>query len=270
MNISSRMPALFVGHGSPMNAIEDNAFTRGWRAVATRIPRPRAILCVSAHWESRGVFVNTSAQPKTIHDFGGFPQALFDVQYPAPGDPELARRIARDLDDTPVHGTLEWGLDHGAWSVLNIMYPGADVPTLQLSIDTSRPGAFHYALGRKLSALRDDGVLILGSGNIVHNLRLLDFRNPTPPAWAVRIDAAAREHIERGEHAALIDWPTLGAQTSLAVPTPEHYVPLLYVLGAQREDDRVQLFNTELYGTLSMTSVIVGTQAIEGESRRTV
>jgi 4,5-DOPA dioxygenase extradiol len=253
-----RMPALFVGHGSPMNAIEDNTVTRGWREVAARLPRPKAILCVSAHWESRGVFACAAPQPQTIHDFGGFPQALFDVVYPAPGDPALARRVRDLVTLTPVRATEEWGLDHGAWSVLRVMYPAADVPTMQLSIDTSQPGAFHYALGRELAALRDEGVLIVGSGNIVHNLRTLNFRDPTPPAWVERIDRAVRSRITDGAHDELVDWRTLDAQMVLAVPTPEHYLPLLYVLGTQRGDDAVQLFNTEFFSTISMTSVLVG------------
>jgi len=252
------MPALFIGHGSPMNAIEDNAVTRAWRETAARIPRPQAILCVSAHWESRGVFACAAAKPKTIHDFYGFPQALFDVRYPAPGAPALARRIGEIAKSVQVHETEEWGLDHGAWSVLCVMYPEADIPTLQLSIDTSQPGAFHYALGRELRALRDEGVLLLGSGNIVHNLRTLDFRNPAPPPWVPRIDTAVRHAITEHRHDALIDWRNLDREISLAVPTPEHYLPLLYVLGAQREEDRVELFNEEYFSTISMTSVRVG------------
>ncbi len=255
---AQRVPALFIGHGSPMNAIEDNAITRSWREVAARMPKPRAVLCVSAHWESRGVFACAATKPKTIHDFYGFPQALFDVQYPAPGAPALARRVADVVKSVQVHETEEWGLDHGAWSVLRVMYPDADIPTLQLSIDTAQPGAFHYALGRELGALRDEGVLLLGSGNIVHNLRTLDFRNPAPPAWTLRIDSAARAAIAEHRHDALIDWHGLDQQIALAVPTPEHYLPLLYVLGAQSEDDRVELLNEEYFSTISMTSVRVG------------
>ena len=255
---TARMPALFIGHGSPMNAIEDNTITRGWRDVAARLPQPRAILCVSAHWESRGVFACAAAKPKTIHDFYGFPQALFDVQYLAPGAPALARRIGEIVKSVQVHGTDEWGLDHGAWSVLRVMYPDADIPTLQLSIDTAQPGAFHYALGRELGALRDEGVLLLGSGNIVHNLRMLDFRNPAPPPWAQRIDTLVRQAIIEHRHDALIDWRSLDREILLAAPSPEHYLPLLYVLGAQRADDRVELFNEEYFSTISMTSVRVG------------
>ena len=255
---TTRMPALFVGHGSPMNAIESNGFTRGWQALAARMPRPKAILCVSAHWESRGVFVCDAPQPQTIHDFYGFPQALFDVRYPAPGDPALAQRIAGLVKSAKVHTTSEWGLDHGAWSVLKIVYPQADVPTLQLSIDTAQPGAFHHALGRELGALRDEGVLILGSGNIVHNLRTLNFRDPRPPDWTVRFDETVRARIAAGRDADLLDWRALDRDAALAVPTPEHYLPLLYVLGARREDDAVSFHNTGCFSTISMTSVLLG------------
>jgi len=254
----TRMPALFVGHGSPMNAIEDNDFTRGWQELAARMPKPKAILCVSAHWETRGSFVCVAPQPQTIHDFGGFPQALFDVRYPAPGDPALAQRIAGLVKSTKVHTTTEWGLDHGAWSVLKIMYPQAKVPTLQLSIDTSQPGAFHHALGRELAALRDDGVLILGSGNIVHNLRTLNFRDPKPTDWTVRFDETVRERIAAGRDADLFDWRALDPQAALAVPTPEHYLPLLYVLGARRDDDEISFHNVGYFSTISMTSVLLG------------
>jgi 4,5-DOPA dioxygenase extradiol len=252
------MPALFIGHGSPMNALEDNMFTRGWRDVAATLPRPRAILCISAHWESRGTWVQAAAAPQTIHDFRGFPQALFDVRYPAPGDPALARRIAAMIKSVKVEKTQDWGLDHGAWSVLRVLFPHADIPTLQLSIDSAQPGAFHYALGRELAALRDDGVLILGSGNIVHNLRTLNFRDPRPTDWAVRFDDAVRARIAEHEHADLIDWTRLDAQAALAVPTPEHYLPLLYVLGAQRADDALRIFNAGYFSTISMTCVQVG------------
>jgi 4,5-DOPA dioxygenase extradiol len=252
-----RMPVLFVGHGSPMNAIEDNAITRGWQAVARRLPRPRAIVCVSAHWETRGVGVNSAAQPSTIHDFGGFPQALFDVRYAAPGDPALAQRIARLSEAPPIHADPGHGLDHGAWSVLRVMYPDADIPVLQLSLDTSQPGAFHYALGRKLAPLREEGVLIVGSGNIVHNLRLLSWRDMTPPDWALRADAVLRQRIVDGDHEALVDWHTLGADVALGIPSPEHYLPLLYALALQRPDDALQLFNQTVLGTLSMTSLCI-------------
>ncbi|MFT3792104.1 MAG: 4,5-DOPA dioxygenase extradiol [Rudaea sp.] len=254
----TRMPALFVGHGSPMNAIKDNAFTRGWQELAARMPKPKAILCVSAHWGTRGVFVRSAAQPQTIHDFYGFPQALFDVRYAAPGNPALARCIAGMVKSVKVNLTPEWGLDHGAWSVLRIMYPQADVPTLQLSIDTAQPGAFHHALGRELAALREDGVLILGSGNIVHNLRTLDFRDPRPTDWTVRFDETVRARIAAGRIDDLLQWRTLDREAALAVPTPEHYLPLLYVLGARRDGDTASFHNVGYFSTTSMTSVRLG------------
>lgn len=252
------MPAIFVGHGSPMNTIEDNEFTRGWRDLATRLPKPRAILCVSAHWESRGVFADAATKQETIHDFYGFPQALFDVRYPAPGDPALARRVSEIVRSTPVHADQARGLDHGAWSVLAVMYPNADIPTVQLSIDTAQPGAFHYRIGKELASLRDEGVLILGSGNIVHNLRTFDFRNPTATPWATRAAAMIRDRIVANDHEALIDWKPLGADVALAIPSPEHYLPLLYVLGSQREGDRVEIFNDAVTSSIAMTSVVVG------------
>lgn len=252
------MPALFIGHGSPMNALEDNEFTRGWQDAARRLPKPEAILCVSAHWETRGVGVCSAAQPETIHDFGGFPQALFDVRYPASGDPALAQRVAAIVKSVQVHVTPQWGLDHGAWSVLRIMYPDADVPVVQLSLDSTQPGAFHLALGRELAPLRDEGVLIIGSGNIVHNLRLWNFRDPAPTDWAVRANALLRERIESGDVDALADWRKLGSDVALGIPTPEHYLPLLYALGARREGDAVRIFNDVVTSSLSMTSVMVG------------
>ena len=254
----SRMPTLFIGHGSPMNALEDNAFTRGWRGAAQRIPRPRAILCVSAHWESRGTFAAATPLPETIHDFYGFPKALFDMRYAAPGDAALAQRIATLVQSTQVHTTTDYGLDHGAWSVLCIMYPRADIPVIQLSLDTTQGGAYHYRLGAELGVLRDEGVLILGSGNIVHNLRLFRFNDPAPIDWAARADGAIRTCIESGNHAALMNWSSLGADVALAIPTPEHYLPLLYVLGAQREDDKLHIFNDRVTSAISMTSVQIG------------
>ncbi|MDR3387086.1 MAG: 4,5-DOPA dioxygenase extradiol [Rudaea sp.] len=254
----SRMPTLFIGHGSPMNALEDNAFTRGWQEAARRIPRPRSILCVSAHWESRGTYAAATLTPETIHDFYGFPQALFDVRYPAAGDPALAQRISNVVRSTQVHTTTQYGLDHGAWSVLCLMYPQADIPVLQLSLDTSQPGAYHYRLGQELGALRDEGVLILGSGNIVHNLRLFRFNDPAAADWAARADAAIRSRIESGDHPALADWRSLGADVALGIPTPEHYLPLLYALGAQRKGDKIHIFNDRVTSAISMTSVQVG------------
>lgn len=252
------MPVLFAGHGSPMNAIEDNVFTRGWQTAAASMPKPKAILCISAHWETRGVGVCMAERPETIHDFGGFPQALFDVRYPAPGDPALAQRVAAMVRSTRVQTTPDWGLDHGAWSVLRIMYPQADVPVVQLSLDTAQPGTFHLHLARELAPLRDEGVLILGSGNIVHNLRLFNFRDPAAVDWAVRANTLLRARIEAGDVDALAGWHTLGPDVALGIPTPEHYLPLLYALGARRDGDKIHIFNDEVTGSLSMLSVTIG------------
>lgn len=244
--MANRLPALFIGHGSPMNALEDNAFTRGWQDAARRIPKPRAVVCISAHWETRGVGVTATPAPQTIHDFYGFPQALFDVRYPAPGDPALAAQIAQMVKSAKVHPDTEWGLDHGAWSVLRIMYPQADIPVLQLSLDSAQPGAFHYALGQELAPLRDDGVLVVGSGNIVHNLRAYRWGQPQDAAaapayeWATAIEDRARELLLSGSYQPLIEYTSqLGAEARLAIPTPEHYLPLLYTMGAAGEDSRV-------------------------------
>jgi len=252
------MPALFVGHGSPMNAIEENAFTLGWKEIAGRIPKPRSILCISAHWETRGVGVCDAEHPQTIHDFGGFPQALFDVRYPAPGDQRLAQRVANLLSGVPAHTTPQWGLDHGAWSVLRVMYPAADVPVVQLSLDSAQLGPFHLDLGRQLAPLREEGVLIFGSGNIVHNLRLLNLRDPAPADWAVRANDLLRDRIVAMDDTGLSDWRRLGADVALAIPTPEHYLPLLYVLGARRNADKIHIFNDVVTSSLAMTSVLLG------------
>jgi 4,5-DOPA dioxygenase extradiol len=253
-----KMPALFIGHGSPMNAIEDNAFTRGWRDTAARIPKPRAILCISAHWETRGVGVTGDASPPTIHDFYGFPQALFDVRYPAPGDPALAGEITQMIKSAKVHLDAGRGLDHGAWSVLKVMYPGAGVPVVQLSLDTTQPGQFHLQLGRELAPLRDAGVLILGSGNIVHNLREFSFRDPAPLDWAVRAEATVRARIEDRDHAALADWNSLGPDVLRGIGGPEHFVPLLYALAQRQPGEKIHFFNDTVVSAISMTSVQVG------------
>lgn len=253
------MPALFVGHGSPMNAIEDNAYRRAWAAAARAIPKPTSILCISAHWETAGPAVSGSQWPETIHDFYGFPDALFSIRYPAPGDPALCRAIAALAKSAPIALDPERGLDHGAWSVLRAMYPDADVPVVQLSLDTRRPAAFHYALGRELSPLRDRGVLVLGSGNMIHNLGIIDVRRRDGDDWAVRLDRTLRERILARDHAALVDYPSLDPAAALAIPTPEHYLPLLYVLALQRDDEPAALFNAEtLMGSISMTSVAIG------------
>lgn len=255
---SIKMPALFVGHGSPMNAIEQNEFRGAWTALGARLPRPKAILCVSAHWETRNAHVTATDTPETIHDFYGFPRALFDVRYPAPGDPALARRVATLVSGERVRLDAGRGLDHGAWSVLVAMYPAADVPVVQLSMDTGLPGRHHYALARELAPLRDEGVLVMGSGNFVHNLRQFDFRDPTPLAWAGRSDSEIRGHIAAGRHEALMDYPGSSADARLAVPTPEHYYPLLYAIALQQPGDAVEFFNARVQGSISMTSVLIG------------
>ena len=252
-----RMPVLFVGHGNPMNAIERNEFHLGWSALAGRLPKPSAVLCVSAHWETRGAQVTAAAAPETIHDFYGFPQALFDVRYPAPGDPALAARVAALVTSERVGLDLNRGLDHGAWSVLIAMYPSADVPVVQLGMDTSQPGPHHYALAQQLAPLRDEGVLVLGSGNIVHNLRLFDFRDPAPLDWALAADAELRGHIAAGRHDELAGYPAQ-PKSRLPVPTPEHYLPLLYAIALQQAGETAEFFNVRVPGSISMTSLLIG------------
>ena len=252
-----RMPVLFIGHGNPMNAIERNEFHENWIALGKRLPRPRSILCVSAHWETQNAYVTTTEAPETIHDFYGFPRALFEVRYPAPGEPALARRVVDLAVSEGVRPDPGRGLDHGAWSVLVAMYPEADVPVVQLSMDTSRPGRHHYELARQLAPLRDEGVLVMASGNIVHNLRQFDFRDPTPLAWASRCDAEIRAHVVAGRHDALMVYPTHD-EGRLAVPTPEHYLPLLYAIALQQPGERAEFFNAKVQGSISMTSVLIG------------
>ena len=254
--MTDRMPVLFLGHGSPMNAIEDNAWRRGWTEVAARLPRPKAVLCVSAHWETQGAAAVSAAEhPATIHDFGGFPQALFDVEYAAPGDPALAARVGALLAPDPVVQHPTRGLDHGAWSVLLPMYPHADVPVVQLSLDRARPNRWHYETGRRLAALRDEGVLIVASGDIVHNLRDVNFRNGATPDWAPRFNETASRLIETGDHDPLIEWQDLGPDAAYAINSAEHYLPLLYALGAADAGEPVSLFNDDVFAGISMTSV---------------
>jgi len=250
----SSMPVFFIGHGSPMNAIEDTRFRRGWARAVAGLPRPRAVLCVSAHWETPDVAVTAAAAPATIHDFHGFPERLFAVRYPAPGAPELARRIAALVAGARVRLDERRGLDHGAWAVLLAMFPDADVPVLQLSLESTRSAALHYALGRELRPLRDEGVLIVGSGDIVHNLGLMDWQRSDGYGWAATFEAAVLERIRAGDHQSLLDVHRLAPDAPLALPTPEHYLPLLYVLALQREEDQVDVFNQALvYGSISMT-----------------
>ena len=256
---SPALPALFLGHGSPLNAVEDNDFSRAWRELAERIPRPRAVLCVSAHWETTGVRVTSGLRPETIHDFGGFPAELFAVEYPAPGDPALAARVAGLLPEVGVTPDPRRGLDHGSWSVLRAMYPAADVPVVQLSLQRGRPPRFHLELGGRLAPLRAEGVLVVGSGNIVHDLGRIDFRQADGFPWAVRFAERVKERIVARDHDSLVEYPRLGPEAALAVPTPEHYLPLLYVLGMRGEDDPVAFVtDAVVMGSISMTSIVVG------------
>jgi len=254
-----RMPALFLGHGNPMNAVRSNGYTSAWRALGARLPRPTAIVAVSAHRYTPGTFVTAETHPATIHDFGGFPRELYEVRYPAPGSPALAERLVSLLAPVSVRPDTDWGLDHGTWSVLVHLYPHADVPVVQLSIDAMQPPDFHYALGRRLAALREEGVLVLGSGNIVHNLALADWsESQSPPAWAVEFDAQVSAHVLAGDDVPLVDYPLLGEGAALAVPTPEHYLPLLYVLGARWPGESAALPVTGFdLGTVSMAAVLL-------------
>jgi 4,5-DOPA dioxygenase extradiol len=258
------MPALFVGHGSPMNAIEDSEFSRGWQAIARELPRPSAVLCISAHWETAGSFVTGMERPPTIHDFGGFPRELYEVDYPAPGSPRLAQDTIGAIKKVPVAIDHDWGLDHGCWSVLRRMYPSADVPVVQLSLDSGMPARHHYELGRELAPLRDTGVLILASGNIVHNLRRIaiprggDFNTPFGLPWALEARALFMTLIEGDRHDELIDYHSRGTAVQLAVPTPEHYLPLLYALALKGEGESIRAFNdTAVAGSLTMTSLLI-------------
>ena len=253
-----RMPALFMGHGSPMNAIEDNAFSRTWHTMSATLPRPKAILCISAHWETQGVFVTTAEGPETIHDFYGFPPELFNVQYKAAGSPGLAKRVMEVISSVKVGSDSRRGLDHGAWSILCPMYPGADIPVVQLSIDTSQPGFFHYNLGKQLATLREEGILIIGSGDIVHNLRTFRFDQPRPTDWALRFNEQVKELIMKGEHKPLVDFQSLGPDAALSIPTPEHYLPLLYILGMQATGEKISFFNDVVNSSISMTGVMLG------------
>jgi 4,5-DOPA dioxygenase extradiol len=255
------LPAIFFGHGNPMNALAENPYTAGWRRIGEQTPRPKAILAISAHWFVPGTGVTISTAPRTIHDFGGFPRELYQVQYPAPGDPVLARCAQKLLEPLPVHLDTAWGLDHGTWAVLRHVYPNADVPLVQLSIDEARPTAFHFDLGRKLAPLRDEGVLIVGSGNLVHNLHAYAWGRhaPDPYDWAIRFEERARAMMLAGDYKPLIDYETLGREALLAIPTPDHYLPLLYVIATRQEREAIA-FPVEGVdgGSISMLSVQVG------------
>jgi 4,5-DOPA dioxygenase extradiol len=252
------MPVLFVGHGSPMNAIEDNEFNQAWEQIGRALPKPRAVLCISAHWETQGPQVTMMDQPRTIHDFGGFPKALFEKQYPAPGSPELAQRIIQLLTKNAVKPDLTWGLDHGTWSVLCRMVPKADIPVVQLSLDLTRDGSFHYNLGAQLQDLRHEGVLVLGSGNIVHNLRRMVWED-TSFDWALDFDARVKQWILDGDHEPMIHFEKGGKEAALSINSAEHYLPLLYILALQKAGEPVSFFNEKIWGgSLSMRGLRIG------------
>lgn len=261
MNSPKPMPVVFFGHGNPMNALEQNAYTESWARTGQSIPRPKAVLVVSAHWYVPGTAVTAMATPQTIHDFGGFPDELFRVQYPAPGDPALASRIKALFAPMTVTLDQQWGLDHGTWSVLCHVFPKADIPVLQLSMDVRQPAAFHYDLGKRLTALRDESVLIVGSGNVVHNLRAYAWGQGPVEAydWAIRFETQVRELLLAGHDEPLINYSNLGHDARLAVPTPEHYLPLLYILGLRRAGEPVRFVTEGIEGgSISMLSVQIG------------
>jgi 4,5-DOPA dioxygenase extradiol len=257
-----KMPVLFIGHGSPMNGIENNEFSQQWEKMGKEL-KPKAVLVVSAHWLTNGTHITAMDHPKTIHDFGGFPQELFEVQYPAPGDVQLAKETKDLIKSTNVGLNHDWGLDHGAWTVVRRMYPDAKIPVLQLSIDYSKPASYHYNLAKELSALRKKGVLIIGSGNMVHNLRMVAWDKFNEPNygydWAIEMHELFKKKITDSDHQSLINYETLSKSAKLAIPTPDHYYPLMYTLGLQEKNEEPFYFNDKLVaGSLNMTSVKFG------------
>ncbi len=259
---TTKMPILFLGHGSPMNAIEENEFVQGFRSIGKEIQRPTAILIISAHWETRGTFVTAMNQPRTIHDFGGFPKELFDVQYPAPGSPELAKETQSLITSTTVGLDDKWGLDHGAWSVIKHLYPKADVPIIQMSLDYLQGPQYHYDLAKEIKSLREKGVLIVGSGNMVHNLGMVEWRRLNETFgydWAIETNEKMKHFIVNNDHSSLINYQKQGKPFQLAIPSPEHYLPLIYTLALKDEKDNIQFFNDKaVAGSLTMTSVKFG------------
>ena len=256
-------PVLFIGHGSPMNGIEDTNFSKQWKAQVQDLPTPKAVVVISAHWLTRGTYVTAMEHPQTIHDFGGFPEALFAVEYPAPGSPTIAQATKELITSTTVELDHEWGLDHGTWTVVRHMYPEANIPVLQLSIDYNQSAAYHYALAQELLSLRKKGVLLIGSGNIVHNLGLVDFANISTPNygfdWALEARDTFNKLLLKKDYQSLINYEKLGKSVQLAIPTPDHYYPLIYSLGLSTETEEIQLFNDEMVGgSLNMTSVRFG------------
>ncbi|MBI3883304.1 MAG: 4,5-DOPA dioxygenase extradiol, partial [Sphingobacteriales bacterium] len=244
-------------------SIEENEFVQGWRNVGKKIPIPNLILCISAHWETNGTFVTAMARPKTIHDFGGFPQSLFNVEYPAPGSPEAATEIKNSIKKTTVGLDEQWGLDHGAWSVIKHLYPEANIPVIQMSLDYNQPPQYHYELAKELAFLRNKGVLIVGSGNIIHNLRMVAWNKLREPEysydWAIQADSTFKKLILSNDHKSLINYKSLGQEIQLAAPTPDHYLPLLYSLALKEEHEKLSLFNDKtILGSISMTSILIG------------
>ncbi|MHA8051124.1 4,5-DOPA dioxygenase extradiol [Aquirufa sp. ROCK-SH2] len=257
------MPVLFIGHGSPMNGIEDNDFSKRWSSIAKQIPTPKAVLVISAHWFTNGTKITAMQSPATIHDFGGFPKALFEVQYLAPGNPTLALETSQLIHSAKVELNHDWGLDHGTWTIVRHMYPKADIPVLQLSIDYTKDAKFHYELSKEITELRKKGVLIIGSGNMVHNLRMVAWDKLNGPSygydWALKLNESFKNAIKNGQHDHLIHYQKLGQEAALAIPTPEHYLPLIYTLGVSNSKDTIEFFNDKAVGgSLTMTSVKFG------------
>jgi len=257
--MNAKMPVLFVGHGSPMNAIEENEFSLGWRNIALKIPIPKAILCISAHWETKGIQFTAVEKPETIHDFGGFPRQLYEIQYNAPGNPDLAGEAQKCVIDEENSMDFKWGLDHGSWSVLRWLYPEADIPVVQMSLDYTKKAGWHYNVAKNLARLRENGVLIIGSGNMVHNLRLVDWQNTDHGSdWAEVANIRIRNNINDGDYRSLTEYDRMGAEMRLAVPSPEHFLPLLYPLALKEESDTITWFNDKVVmGSISMTSLLI-------------
>lgn len=258
-----KMPVLFMGHGSPMNAIEDNEFVQGWKTIAKTLPKPTAILCISAHWETKGTMVTAMEKPRTIHDFGGFPKELFEVKYPANGSPEMAKETKKIITKTEVQLDQQWGLDHGCWSVVKHLYPNADVSVFQMSLDYTQKPQYHYELAKELNALRSKGVLIVGSGNIVHNLGLIAWDKMKEPNyaydWAIEANTKMKKFILENNHKELINYTSQGKSFELAIPSPDHYLPLLYTLALKDDKEKIQIFNDKaVMGSLTMTSFKIG------------
>ncbi len=262
MSSTEKMPVLFLGHGSPMNAIEENEFVANFRRLGNEMVRPNAILCISAHWETNGTYVTAMQNPPTIHDFGGFPQELFEVQYPAPGSPQLAKQTKAIITKTNVGLDDKWGLDHGAWSVIKHLYPNADIPVIQMSIDYTQPAKYHYELAKELNGLRTKGVLIVGSGNMVHNLRMVSWKRLNEVYaydWTIEANEKMKQFIVNEDHKSLINFKSQGKAFELAIPTPEHYMPLIYTLALKTKNEEITIFNDKpVGGSLTMTSVKIG------------